>query len=72
MADRLRVTWQGREYQAARSGGDGGATWDVTTGGAQVTSFPAEPGDRPGEVEEKIVRWLEANEARPAQDVGRQ
>jgi hypothetical protein len=77
MTDRVHLTWQGREYQAARRSGEsqgaGNAqVWEVTSDGAQVTSFPAEPGDRPGEVEEKIVRWLEGNAARPTQDIGRQ
>jgi hypothetical protein len=74
MADRLRVTWQGREYEAARrsGAGQGTATWEVTSGGAQVTSFPADPADRPEEVREKILGWLEGNAARPSQDLGRQ
>jgi hypothetical protein len=77
MADRLRLTWRGKEYEAVRKSGasQGAGTveiWEVTSGGAQVTSFPAGTGDRPGEVEEKIVRWLEGNESRPTQDIGRQ
>jgi hypothetical protein len=77
MADRLRVTWRGREYQAVRKNGasQGAGTvevWEVTSGGAAVTSFPAGEGDRPAEVEDKIVSWLEGNESRPTQDIARQ
>ena len=77
MTDRVRLTWQGKEYQADRRSGESqGAgnvqVWEVTSGGAQVTSFPADPGDQPDEVEEKIVSWLEGNAARPTQDLGRQ
>ena len=77
MAERLRLTWRGKEYQAVRKSGAGqGAgtveVWEVTSGGAPVTSFPAGAGDRPAEVEEKIAGWLEGNESRPTQDIGRQ
>jgi hypothetical protein len=77
MAERVTVTWQGRRYEAVRSGGNAagpepGQVWQVTREGAPVTTLPAQEGEDAGEVREKIHRWLEANESRPATDVGRQ
>ena len=77
MAEKVTVTWRGREYEAIRKTGraaepEPGAVWHVTQDGAPVTSFPADPADGPLEVSEKIVRWLEGNETRPTEDIGRQ
>ena len=47
-------------------------TWQVLHDGAALTSFAAEPGEAPASVKEKILGWLEANQSRPAMDVGRQ
>ena len=60
------------EDVTATAGPAGDRVWDVTQGGATITSFPASPGDSKASVERKIVEWLEANADRPAQDVGRQ
>jgi hypothetical protein len=77
MADRVRVAWRGREYEAVRREGrdaapDPGPVWQLTHQGAPLTSFPAEARDGPGTVQEKVVAWLEANASRPTEDVGRQ
>jgi hypothetical protein len=77
MADRLAVSWRGREYQVVRRHGreampEPGPVWQVTRGGAPVTSFPAQEQDRPGDVRERVLEWLRANESRPDLDVGRQ
>jgi hypothetical protein len=44
----------------------------VLRDGSPVTSFPANPGEGASAVKEKIIGWLEGNEARPVADVGRQ
>ena len=49
-----------------------GPVWQVTREGAPVTSFPAHDRDTPGEVREKVLEWLRANQSRPEADVGRQ
>jgi hypothetical protein len=75
MADRVTVFWQGKEYDAVRSGPRDAQTapvWQVMRDGSPVTSFPANPGEGAGAVKEKILGWLEGNEARPVADVGRQ
>lgn len=74
MADRVTVFWQGKEYDAVRSGRESQAapSWQVLRDGSPVTSFPANPGEGASSVKEKILGWLEGNEARPAADVGRQ
>jgi hypothetical protein len=77
MADRVEVSWRGKSFEAVRRTGreaqpDPGPVWQVTHDGAPVTSFPVQPDDDAGQVREKVVEWLEANEARPSQDVGRQ
>lgn len=77
MADRITLFWQGKEYDAVRgngrdAGAGSGSLWQVRRDGAPVTSFAAEPGEPAVSVKEKIIGWLEANEARPALDVGRQ
>jgi len=77
MADGVTVSWRGRRYEVERKDGleaapEPGPVWQVTRGGAPVTSFPADPGDGPGSVREKVVAWLEANQSRPATDIGRQ
>jgi hypothetical protein len=74
MADRVTVFWQGKEYDAVRSGSDAQASpvWQVLRDGAPVTSFPANPGEAAAVVKNKIIGWLEGNEARPVADVGRQ
>jgi len=75
MADRVTVFWQGKEYDAVRSGAretQAAPTWEVLRDGSPVTSFPANPGEGATSVKEKIIGWLEGNEARPAADVGRQ
>jgi hypothetical protein len=71
------VGWRGKEYEAVRKDGGeaapgGGAIWQVTSDGAPVTTFPADPGDGTGTVHQKVIEWLEANASRPAMDVGRQ
>jgi hypothetical protein len=75
MADRVTVFWQGKEYDAVRSGDrdkPAAPTWQVLRDGSPVTSFPANPGEGATAVKEKIIGWLEGNEARPVADVGRQ
>ena len=75
MADRVTVFWQGKEYDAVRSGArasQAAPTWEVLRDGSPVTSFPANPGEGASSVKEKILGWLEGNETRPAADVGRQ
>jgi len=77
MAERLAVSWQGSEYEVARREGreampEPGPVWQVTRDGAPITSFPAHDRDRPGEVREKVLKWLRANQSRPEADVGRQ
>jgi hypothetical protein len=77
MAERLAVSWQGSEYEVERRDGresmpEPGPVWQVTRDGAPVTSFPAHERDRPGEVREKVLEWLRANQSRPQADVGRQ
>jgi hypothetical protein len=77
MADRLAVSWRGREYEVVRREGreampEPGPVWQVTRDGAPVTSFPAQQQDGTEEVREKVLGWLRANESRPELDVGRQ
>lgn len=75
MADRVTVFWQGKEYDAVRSGPPDAQTrpvWQVLRDGSPVTSFPSNPGEAAATIKEKIIGWLEGNEARPAADVGRQ
>ena len=76
MADRLAVTWQGRQFELRRTpageAGEPGDVWQVLEDGALVTSFPADPEDAPAEVKAKASGWLDGNRARPAADVGRQ
>jgi hypothetical protein len=75
MAERVTVFWQGKEYDAVRSGardGQPATSWQVLRDGSPVTSFPANPGEAASAVKEKIIGWLEGNEARPVADVGRQ
>ena len=77
MGDHVRVAWRGREYEAVRRDGrdaapEPGPVWQLMHEGASLTSFPADARDGPGAVQEKVVAWLEANESRPTQDVGRQ
>ena len=73
MAERVTVFWQGREYDAVRSGeAQAGPVWQVLRDGAPVTSFSADPQEGAGAVKQKILGWLEGNESRPEQDVGRQ
>jgi hypothetical protein len=49
-----------------------GPVWQVTHQGAPITSFPAQDREGPGEVREKVLEWLRANESRPEADIGRQ
>jgi hypothetical protein len=74
--DRVTVFWEGKEYDAVRSNGrepaQANEVWHVLRDGAPVTSFAAQPGEPAAAVKEKILGWLEANESRPALDVGRQ
>jgi hypothetical protein len=75
MTDRVTVFWQGKEYDAVRSvprDTQASSVWQVMRDGSPVTSFPANPGDGATAVKEKIIGWLEGNEARPVADVGRQ
>jgi len=75
MTNRVTVFWQGKEYDAVRSGAreaHAAPTWEVLRDGSPVTSFPANPGEGASSVKEKILGWLEGNETRPAADVGRQ
>ena len=75
MADRVTVFWQGKEYDAVRSGtrdSEAVPTWQVLRDGSPVTSFPANPGEGANVVKEKIIGWLEGNETRPVADIGRQ
>ena len=77
MADRLTISWQGKEYDAVRKDGaeaepEPGPIWQVTRDGAPITSFAAQPRESPDQVRRKVLEWLEANESRPPLDVGRQ
>ena len=77
MADRMAVSWQGKEYEVVRKDGrdaepEPGPIWQVTHQGAPITSFPAQGKEDAAEVREKVVEWLRANDSRPASDVGRQ
>jgi hypothetical protein len=75
MAERVTVFWEGKEYDAVRSGardGQPATNWQVLRDGSPVTSFPANPGEAASAVKEKIIGWLEGNESRPVADVGRQ
>jgi hypothetical protein len=75
MADRVTVFWHGKEYDAIRNRTSGTHTspeWQVLRDGSPVTSFPADPAEGAAAVKEKIIGWLEGNEARPVADVGRQ
>jgi hypothetical protein len=75
MAERVTVFWQGKEYDAVRSGardGQPATSWQVLRDGAPVTSFPANAGEGASAIKEKIIGWLEGNESRPVADVGRQ
>ena len=73
MAERVTVFWTGREYDAVRSReAQAGPVWQVLRDGAPVTSFSADPHEGAGAVKQKILGWLEGNESRPEQDVGRQ
>lgn len=77
MAEALTVAWQGQQFEVERVEGpeaepEPGPVWRVTRDGALVTSFPADAGEAPGAVREKVVAWLEANESRPTLDIGRQ
>ncbi len=77
MTGRVTVSWQGKQYEAVRKEGreaepEPGPVWQVTRDGAPVTSFGAEDAEGAGDVRDKIVEWLEANESRPSLDVGRQ
>jgi hypothetical protein len=77
MAERLAVSWRGAEYEVVRRDGreampEPGPVWQVTRDGAPITSFPARDRESPGDVREKVLEWLRANESRPELDVGRQ
>lgn len=77
MADSVAVSWRGREYEVVRRDGkeampEPGPVWQVTHQGAPITSFPAQDREGPGEVREKVLEWLRANESRPEADIGRQ
>lgn len=77
MAERLSVSWQGSEYEVVRRDGrealpEPGPVWQVTRDGAPITSFPALDRESPGDVREKVIEWLRANQSRPEADVGRQ
>jgi hypothetical protein len=77
MNDRVTMSWQGKKYEAVRKDGreaepEPGPVWQVTRDGAPVTSFAAQDAEDAGDVRDKIVEWLEANESRPSLDVGRQ
>lgn len=77
MAERLSVSWKGRDYEVVRREGreampEPGPVWQVTRDGAPITSFPAQDREGAGAVREKVLDWLRANESRPELDVGRQ
>jgi hypothetical protein len=77
MAERLAVSWRGKEYEVVRRDGreaapEPGPVWQVTRDGAPVTSFPAQDREGAASVREKVLEWLRANESRPEADVGRQ
>ena len=59
--------WDGREALP-----EPGPVWQVTRDGAPITSFPAQDSEGAGDVREKVLEWLRANESRPEADVGRQ
>jgi hypothetical protein len=77
MADRVTISWQGKTYEAVRKDGrdaepEPGPVWQVTRDGAPITSFQAQDSESAGQVRNKVLEWLEANESRPSLDVGRQ
>jgi len=77
MAERLTVSWRGEQYQVVRRDGpdarpEPGPVWQVMRGGAPITSFPAQHRERPADIRDMVLEWLEANESRPEADVGRQ
>ena len=77
MADGVTLSWRGERYEIARHDGaeakpDRGSVWQVTRGGAPITSFPAQPGEGAEAARARAVEWLEANADRPTTDVGRQ
>jgi hypothetical protein len=77
MAERLAVSWRGEDYEVVRRDGEEampepGPVWQVTRGGAPITSFPARDRESPDAVREKVLEWLRANESRSELDVGRQ
>jgi hypothetical protein len=77
MAERLAVSWRGEKYEVVRRDErdaipEPGPVWQVTRAGAPITSFPAQHRERPSDIRDKVLEWLEANESRPAADVGRQ
>jgi hypothetical protein len=76
MADGVTVSWRGESYEVERKEGaaaspEPGAVWQVTRDGAPITTFPADPEDDQGAVQEKVLAWLEANADRPTTDIGR-
>jgi hypothetical protein len=77
MAERLAVSWRGETYEVVRRDGrdaqpEPGPVWQVTRDGAPITSFPAQHRERPADIRETVLEWLEANASRPEADVGRQ
>ena len=77
MAERLAVSWRGEKYEVVRrderdAQPEPGPVWQVTRDGAPITSFAAQHRERPADIREKVLEWLEANESRPEADVGRQ
>ncbi len=77
MAERLAVSWKGRDYEVVRRDGpdampEPGPVWQVTRDGAPITSFPAQDREGPEAIREKVLEWLRGNESRPELDVGRQ
>lgn len=49
----------------------GTEVWELTRGGATVTSFPVSADDTDASIREKVMGWLRANQDRPATDIGR-
>jgi hypothetical protein len=77
MAERLAVSWRGEKYEVVRRDErdaipEPGPVWQVTRAGAPITSFPAQHRERPSDIRDKVLEWLEANESRPEADVGPQ
>ena len=59
MAERLRVSWRGEQYEVVRKDGrdalpEPGPVWQVTRNGAPITSLPAQHRERPADIRDMV------------------